>query len=73
VFSNPLTAEHRKGKLIYQDYRSNIKISISSNLTLIQSNGDKLSWIFEYKYPDEPKANKKLIAKISKDGKTFDE
>jgi hypothetical protein len=68
-----LTAGQWKGKLTYQDYRSNKKVSILSNLTVTESNEDKLSWIFEYEYPDEPKANKKLIVKISKDGKTFDE
>jgi len=68
-----LTAGQWKGKLTYQDYRSNKKVSILSNLTVTESNEDKLSWIFEYEYPDEPKANKKSIVKISKDGKTFDE
>ncbi len=62
-----------KGKLTYQDYRSNKKVSILSNLTVTESKEDKLSWIFEYEYPDEPKANKKSIVKISKDGKTFDD
>ncbi len=68
-----LTNGQWKGKLTYQDYRSNKKVSILSNLTVTESNEDKLSWIFEYEYPDEPKANKKSIVKISKDGKTFDE
>ncbi len=68
-----LTAGQWKGKLTYQDYRSNKKVSILSNLTVTESNEDKLSWIFEYEYPDEPKANKKSIVKISKDGKTFDD
>ncbi len=68
-----LTAGQWKGKLTYQDYRSNKKVSILSNLTVTESNENKLSWIFEYEYPDEPKANKKSIVKISKDGKTFDE
>jgi hypothetical protein len=62
-----------KGKLTYQDYRSNKKVSIPSNLTVTASSKDKSSWIFEYEYPDEPKANKKSIVKISKDGKTFDD
>ncbi len=69
----PLSGEQWKGKLTYQDYRSNKKVSILSNLTVTESNEEKLSWIFEYEYPDEPKANKKSIVKISKDGKTFDE
>ena len=68
-----LTAGQWKGRLTYQDYRSNKKASILSNLTVTESNENKLSWIFEYEYPDEPKANKKSIVKISKDGKTFDD
>ncbi len=67
-----LTAGQWKGKLTYQDYRSNKKVSILSNLTITESNENKLSWIFEYEYPDEPKANKKSIVRISKDGKIFD-
>ena len=68
-----LTNGQWKGKLTYQDYRSNKKVSILSNLTVTESSEDKLSWIFEYKYPDEPKANKKSIVKIRKDGKTLDD
>ncbi|MBA2621375.1 MAG: hypothetical protein H0U87_09260 [Acidobacteria bacterium] len=68
-----LTNGQWKGKLTYQDYRSNKKVSILSNLTVTELSEDKLSWIFEYGYPDEPKANKKSIVKISKDGKTFDD
>jgi hypothetical protein len=68
-----LTNGQRKGKLTYQDYRSNKKVSILSNLTVTESKEDKLSWIFEYGYPDEPRANKKSIVKISSDGKIFDD
>lgn len=67
-----LTNGQWKGKLTYKDYRSNKKVSILSNLIVTESSDDKLSWIFEYEYPDEPKANEKSIVKISKDGKTFD-
>ena len=66
-----LTNGQWKGKLTYQDYRSNKKVSILSNLTVTESSEDKSSWIFEYEYPDEPKANKKSIVKISKDGETI--
>ncbi len=68
-----LTNGQWKGKLTYQDYRSNKKVLILTNLTVTESSEDKLSWIFEYEYPDEPKANKKSIVKIGKDGKTFDD
>ena len=67
-----LTNGQWRGTLTYQDYRSNKKVSILSNLTVSESSEDKSSWIFEYEYPDEPKANKKSIVKISKDGKTLD-
>jgi hypothetical protein len=68
-----LSGEQWKGKLTYQDYRSGKKVSILSNLTVIESNEDKLSWIFQYEYPAEPKANKESIVKISRDGKTLDD
>jgi hypothetical protein len=68
----PLSGEQWKGKLTYQDYRSNKKVSILSNLTVAKSKDDELSWVFEYEYPDEPKANEKSIVKISKDGKSID-
>lgn len=54
------------------DYRTNKKVSIPSNLSVRQSSEDKLSWAFEYQYPDEPKANNKDIVTISKDGRTID-
>jgi hypothetical protein len=68
-----LTNGQWKGKLNYLDYRSNKKVSILSNLTVTESKEDKSSWIFEYEYPDEPKANEKSIVKISTDGKTIDD
>ena len=60
-----LTNGQWKGKLTYQNYRSNEKVSILSNLTVTESSEDKLFWVFEYEYTDEPKANKKSIVKIS--------
>lgn len=57
---------------MYLDYRSNKKVSIPTNLTVTRSPEDKLSWVFEYQYPEEPKANSKDTVKISKDGKTID-
>jgi len=58
--------------LFYLDYGKNTKVSIPSNLTITQSKDNKSSWIFEYQYPDEPKANSKETITISKDGKIFD-
>jgi hypothetical protein len=70
---NSLAGEKWKGQLSYLDYRSNKNVVISSNLTVTQSSEDKLLWIFEYEYPDEPKANKKSVVKLSPDGKIFDD
>ena len=59
------------GTLTYLDYRANKKVSILSNLTVSQSVGDTLSWVFEYKYPDEPKANSKRTVTINDVGTVF--
>lgn len=56
------------GTLTYLDYRANKKVSIPSNLTVSPAPNDKQSWIFEYQYPDEPKANGKEGVTIGKDG-----
>jgi len=61
-----------RGTLFYLDYGKNTKVSIPSNLTVTQSKDNKSSWVFEYQYPDEPKANSKETVTISKDGKIFD-
>lgn len=66
-----LTGTKWKGELSYLDYRSNKKVSIHSNLTVTQSTQDKTIWIFEYEYPLEPQANKKVQVQINNDGKTF--
>lgn len=68
-----LTGEKWTGELTYLDYGSNKKVSIASNLIVTQSTEDKLSWIFEYEYPKEPKANKKSTVRIGRDGKVFDD
>ncbi len=52
------------GTLTYLDYRSNKPTSIPSNLTVTQAGGDENAWVFEYEYPDEPKANGKQTLKI---------
>lgn len=67
-----LTGAQWTGTLSYLDYQKNTKVSIPSNLTVTQSKDDKSSWIFEYQYPDEPKANSKENIALSKDGKIFD-
>lgn len=67
-----LTGRQWTGTLTYADYRTNKKVSISSNLTVTRSATDKLSWVFEYQYPDEPKANSTETVTISSDGTTID-
>lgn len=67
-----LTGVQWKGTLTYLDYGRNRKVSIPSNLVVTQSSADKRTWIFEYQYPDEPKANSKDNVTLSEDGRTFD-
>ncbi|MBC7898631.1 MAG: hypothetical protein H7070_01140 [Saprospiraceae bacterium] len=69
---NRLTGAEWKGTLTYLDYSSNKKTSIASNLTVIETPGDHLSWTFDFKYPDEPKADKRSTVTLSPDGRTFD-
>ena len=63
-----LTGTQWTGSLTYLDYRSNKRVSIPSNLTVTQSAGDDMSWVFEYQYPDEPKANGKRAVTITGGG-----
>jgi len=69
----PLTGDPWLGTLVYRDYRSNKEVSIPSNLKVTQSAEKKLSWIFEYEYPDEPKANSKENVVLSEDGTKIDD
>lgn len=69
----PLTGAQWTGTLTYLDYRSNKKVSIPSNLTVTQSAEDKRSWVFDYKYPDEPKADGKETVTVSKDGRAIND
>ena len=66
-----LTGAQWSGTLTYLDYRSNKKVSIPTNLTVRPNGEDKWAWVFEYKYPDEPKANSEEIVRISRNGKTL--
>ena len=67
-----LTGAQWTGGLTYLDYSSNKKVSLPSNLTVTRALGDEMSWVFEYQYPDEPKANSKRTLTLSKDGTVFD-
>lgn len=68
----PLTGAEWKGSLSYLDYQKNKMVSIPSNLTVTQSTTVESSWIFEYRYPDEPKANSKETVILSEDGKLIE-
>lgn len=67
-----LTGAQWTGALTYLDYSANKKVSIPSNLTVTQSAGDKMSWVFDYQYPDEPRANKKHPVSITEGGTVID-
>jgi hypothetical protein len=67
-----LTGARWTGTLTYLDYRSNKRVSIPSNLTVTQTDGDETAWVFEYEYPDEPKANGKQTLKLGDGGSLFD-
>lgn len=68
-----LTGARWNGALVYRDYSSDKQVSIRSNLTVTQAPGDESSWVFEYEYPDEPKANGKQTLKLGGGGTTIDD
>ena len=63
-----LTGERWTGSLVYRDYGSNKEVSIPSHLTVTKATAEDLTWIFEYEYPQEPKANSKENVKLTTDG-----
>ena len=70
-----LTGARWAGMLTYTDYGSNKRVSIPSTLTVkeaTESAGDASVWVFEYEYPDEPKANGKQTLKLDVGGGLFD-
>jgi hypothetical protein len=67
-----LTGARWTGTLTYLDYGSNRRVSIPSNLTVTQAEGDGNAWVFDYEYPDEPKANGKQTLKVNDGGAVFD-
>jgi hypothetical protein len=66
-----LTGAQWSGTLTYLDYRSNKRVSIPSNLNVTQAVEDRLSWVFDYQYPEEPQANSKETVTIGKDGRSI--
>lgn len=69
----PLTGAQWVGTLTYLDYRSNKKVSIPSTLTVTQSAENKRAWVFDYKYPDEPKADEKETVTVGEDGRAIND
>jgi hypothetical protein len=67
-----LTGARWAGTLTYTDYGSNKRVSIPSTLTVTEATGDASSWVFEYAYPDEPKANGKQTVKLDEGGTRLD-
>ena len=67
-----LTGARWTGTLTYLDYRSNRRVSIPSHLTVTQAEGEGGAWVFEYEYPEEPKANAKQTLQVSDGGAVFD-
>jgi hypothetical protein len=61
-----------KGSLTYLDYTSKKQVSIASALVVTRLDADGRSWQFEYRYPDEPKANSTSRVTIAADGLTID-
>jgi hypothetical protein len=59
------------GSLTYLDYGSGKKTTIKSNVTISRSTQDNI-WLFDYQYPEEPKANSKAELVLSTDGTVFD-
>jgi hypothetical protein len=67
-----LTGARWTGTLTYLDYGSNRRVNIPSNLSVTRAAGDENAWVFEYEYPDEPKANGRQTLKIGDGGAVFD-
>ena len=66
-----LTGQPWTGTLTYLDYRSNRPVSIRSTLIVSRPKGDEPVWIFDYRYPDEPKANSQETVTLGTDGTTL--
>ena len=68
-----LTGQQWTGTLSYLDYSSKKKVSILSNLTVTKSSEDKKTWVFDYVYPKEPKANGKKSVVVGRDGSSIND
>src|SRR5690349_753354 len=67
-----LTETHWTGERVYLDYGPNSEGSIRRNLTVTETPGDGQSWVFEYEYPVEPKANGKETVTLGDGGASLD-
>lgn len=67
-----LTGAQWTGTLSYLDYRSNKKTTIQSSLKVTRVEGNESSWLFEYTYPAEPKANGRRVVKLEEGGTVID-
>lgn len=61
------------GTLVYLDYGSKKEVSIRSNLTVKQTAEGDAVCVFEFEYPDEPKANSEQTVTLGRDGTTVDD
>lgn len=59
------------GALSYLDYATNKRSNIRSELQISRKAPGVDVWVFEYIYPDEPKANTKGELAIADGGRTF--
>jgi len=67
-----LTGARWKGTLTYKDYGSGKQVSIPSELIVTRAEGGGPSWVFEYVYPQEPKANGRRTLTLGEGGRIFD-
>lgn len=61
-----------KGSLTYLDYTRKIPVSIPSHLVVTRADADGRAWLFDYQYPEEPKANGASRITLAGDGSTID-
>src|SRR5688500_2522599 len=57
------------GELTYRDYSTNKLTAIKSNILISRLTSAEPAWIFDMRYPLEPKANKVSEIRLSSDGR----
>lgn len=67
-----LLGDEWNGTLSYSDYSSGKMVSIPSKLTIRKSKNKKSTWIFDYRYPNEPGSNSTETVVLSDNRKLFD-